>query len=274
MRGFAVRHLCLLACIAFAPIVEADDPTREEAAEAEKLCADELPRWKLTADCAALDNPKEPVLRWTNPAAGRVHGNTYVWLQDGRPVAVGCLFRNFHPYRTFNGELSALAGTKLVAKRDDKVMWQPSDEWKWHSISGAPAPAANAAQRQVQMRALAGEFAVELLDTRNVPRGEDQIPRLLPKPLYRYDAEKTKTFDGALFAFVLGTDPELVLLLEADTKATKPEWRFGVGRMNRDTIRLKRKGETVWEVAATKVHRPEDAYYFFGLGLLKKESKP
>ena len=268
-----MRHLCLLACFALATIAVADDRSREEAAEAEKLCADELPRWKLTADGAALDNPKEPVLRWTNPAAGRVYGNTYVWLQQGRPVAVGCLFRNFVPWNTLNGELTALAGTKLVATRDDKKKWDPKDEWKWHPLPGAPVPAATAAQRLVQLRALAGEFVVEVLDTRNNPKGDEQTPRLLPKPLYRYDAEKTKTLDGALFAFVLGTDPELMVLVECDTAAEKPEWRFGVTRMNRDAVRLKRKGETVWEVASFREHKPDDAYFFFGLPLPKKEPK-
>jgi hypothetical protein len=260
-----VRHLCLLACIAFAPVAAADDRAREEAEEAEKLCGDELPRWKLTADGVALDNPKEPVLRWTNPAAGRVYGNTYVWLQNGRPAAVGCLFRNFVPWNTFNGELTALAGAKLVTTREDKVIWRPKDEWKWHPLPGAAAPAATPAQRLVQMRALAGEFAVEVLDTRNNAKGDEQTPRLLAKPLYRYDAGRAGALDGALYAFVLGTDPELMLLLECDTAAAKPAWRFGVGRMNRDAIRLKRKGATVWEAASFREHRPEDPYYFFGL---------
>jgi hypothetical protein len=115
------------------------------------------------------------------------------------------------------------------------------------------------------MRGLAAEFTVELLDTRNAPRGEDQTPRLLPRPLYRYDAERTKSLDGALYGFVIQTDPELMLLLECDTAAAKPEWRFGVGRMNRDTIRLKRKGETVWEAEPLREHHPEDVYFFFGL---------
>jgi hypothetical protein len=267
-----MRYLSLLACLALAPLAAAGDLAREEAAAAEKLCADELPSWKLTADGVPLDPPTAPILRWTNPAAGRVYGNTYVWLQNGRPVAVGCLFRNFHPYNTFNGELAALAGTKLVAKRDDKLMWQPRDEWKWHPLPGAEAPAETVAQRRVQLRALAGEFVVELLDTRNLPRGEDQTPRLLPRPVYRYDAKQTKGLDGALYAFVIGTDPELLLLLECDTAAAKPEWRFGVGRMNRDTIRLNRKGERLWEAASTRKHSPEDPYYFFGL--TRKESKP
>src|SRR5947207_3019364 len=135
-----------------------------------------------------------------------------------------------------------------------------------------PRRIGTAAQRLIQRRALAGEFSVEILDTRNIVKGEEQTPRLLPKPLHRYDADRTKTLDGGLYAFVLGTDPELLLLLECDTAAAKPEWRFGVGRMNRDTIRLKRKSETVWEAAATREHSPEDPYYFFGLP--RKESKP
>lgn len=270
-----MRLLCLLPLFAFAAVaVGADDRAKEEAADAEKLCADELPRWKFTADGVALDNPKEPVLRWTNPSAGRVYGNTYLWLQNGRPVVVGCLFRNVVPWNTFNGELSALAGTKLVARRDDKVMWEPKGEWKWIAVPSASAPAETAAQRLIQMKALAAEFVVELLDTRNVVRGEDQTPRLLPKPLYRYDATQTKTLDGALFAFVIGTDPELVVLIETDTAEKKPQWRFGVGRMNRDTVRLKHKGTTVWEVESFREHKPEDPYLFFGLPLPRKEPKP
>jgi hypothetical protein len=267
MRGLCV----LLGLTAGLAVAAAEDRGREEAAEAERLCADELPRWKLTSGETALDNPKEPVLRWTNPAVGRVHGNTYVWLQNGRPVAVGCLFRNFVPWNTFNGEMAALAGTNLVARRDNKVIWRPRDEWKWHPVPGAPAAAA--AQRLVQMRALAGEFTVEVLDTRNNPKGDEQTPRLLPRPLYRYDAGQTKKLDGGLFAFVLGTDPELMVLIECDTAAAKPEWRFGVARMNRDAVRLKHKGATVWEVASLREHKPEDPYFFFGLGLPRSEPK-
>jgi hypothetical protein len=265
--------MCLALGLA-AVAAAGDDRARDEAAQAEKLCADELPRWKLASADVSLDNPKEPVLRWTNPFAGRVYGNTYVWLCEGRPAAAGCMFRYFDPFRSFNGELAALTGAKLVAKRDDTVVWRPKDEWKWHPVPGAAAPAATAPRRLTQMRALAGEFTVEVLDTRNLAKGEDQTPRLLPKPIYRYDAERTRTLDGALYAFVLGTDPELLLLLECDTAGPKPEWRFGVGRMNRYLIRLKRKGETVWQAAAIKDNGPQDAYLFLDLGLPRGGPKP
>jgi hypothetical protein len=266
----------MLACLAVGLIpaaAPAEDRGREEAAEADRLCAADLPRWRLTADGTALDTPRESVLRWTNPFAGRVYGNTYVWLREGRPAAVVCLYRYFDPYRSFNGELAALTGTKLVAKRGDTVVWQPRDEWKWHPVPGAAAPAATAPQRLVQMQTLAREFTVEVLDTRNLLKGENQTPRLLPRPLLRYDAEQTRALDGALYAFVLGTDPELLLLLECDVAAEKPEWRFGVGRMNRYLIRLKRKGETAWEAAAIKDNGPQDAYLFLDLGLPRGDVK-
>lgn len=268
-----MRCLCLLGCLVFSSTAVSEDRSREEAAEADKICAAELPRWHVMSDGVALESTKESVLRWTNPSAGRVYGNTYVWLHQGRPAAVECLYRYFDPYQSFNGELVALTGTKMNARRDDKIVWEPKDEWKWHQLAGAPAPATNPAQRLVQMRALAAEFTVELVDTRNVTRGEEQTPRLLPKPLYRYDAERTKALDGGLYAFVLGTDPELLLLLECDTAAAKPEWQFGVGRMNRDVIHLKRKGETVWEAASLKGNKSDAAYLFLDLGLPRGEPK-
>ena len=65
-----------------------------------------------------------------------------------------------------------------------------------------------------------------------------------------------------------------MLLLECDTAAAKPEWRFGVGRMNRDVMRLKRKGDTVWEVPALKGNSLEAPYRFLDLGLPRGEPKP
>jgi hypothetical protein len=264
---------CLAGSLAAAPRPD-DDRGREEADEAERLCVAELPHWQLTDDGTALDRAKEPILRWTNPKVGRVYGNTYLWLRDGRPAAAGSLFRFFTPWRAFDGELVALTRTKLVAKRDGIVMWRPTDDWKWHSLPGAAAPAATAPQRLAQMRLLAGEFTVELLDKRNRPKGEDETPRLLPRPLYRYDAERTRTADGALYAFVIGTDPELLLLLECNTAAVKPEWRFGVARMSAELTRLKRKDKTVWEVPASQANNPEDAYLYVRLKLPTKEPKP
>lgn len=53
------------------------------------------------------------------------------------------------------------------------------------------------------------------------------------------------------------------------------EWRFGIGRMNRDAIRVKHKGEKVWDVEALKENGLDVAYRFLELGPRKAgEPKP
>jgi hypothetical protein len=266
-----MRHVCLLAGLAVSLAAAGAPPAdrdREEAAEADRLCARELPRWQLSSDGTVLDRPTGPAQKWTNPSAGRVYGHTYVWLDRGRPAAVGCMYRYFHPYQSFCGELVALTGSKLAAKRNDKVIWEPETKWKWYPLAGASAPATNGPQRLAQMRAIAAECKVELLDRRNNPKGDQQTPRLLATPIYRYDFARTKPLDGALFAYVIGTDPELLLLLECDTSAAAPEWRFGMGRLNRDTVKLRRNGKTIWEgpyIEGGYENGPSEPYHFFGI---------
>ena len=53
--------------------------------------------------------------------------------------------------------------------------------------------------------------------------------RLLPKPLYRYESTDPEVLDGAVFALVssAGTDPEIILLIEARKTPEGPRWVFG-----------------------------------------------
>ncbi len=235
---------------------------RAELALAERLIAAELPKWTVSVGGTTLAQPKEPALRWTNPAIGRVYGNTYLWLHEGRPAAACSFFRYFEPYQTLDGEIVALAATTLVARRNGNEHWRPAAAWAWKDIPNAPKPAASAALRLVQLRALAKEFSVELLDTRNNAKGDEQLPRLLPQPLFRYDPAATKKLDGAVFAFVVGTDPEALLLLETDTAAAAPTWKFGFARMNHDALRVVRKDMVMWEEAKVSGDRPDAAYMY------------
>ena len=51
--------------------------------------------------------------------------------------------------------------------------------------------------------------------------------RLLAQPIYRYENTKGDLIDGGLFVFVLGTDPEAFLLIEARRpQSGAPEWRL------------------------------------------------
>src|SRR5882724_3381293 len=96
-----------------------------ELRETARLIQAELPRWKLAMGEQATElklNPK-PILRWTNPAAGRMNGEIYLWTADGRPEAVMSLYKVWEPKLGFAGEFHSLSLTKLVAKRDKAPVW-------------------------------------------------------------------------------------------------------------------------------------------------------
>src|SRR5580765_7567330 len=79
----------------------------DELRETARLIQAELPRWKLAMGERATElklNPK-PILRWTNPAAGRMNGEIYLWTADGRPEAVMSLYKVWEPDGGFAGEL-------------------------------------------------------------------------------------------------------------------------------------------------------------------------
>ena len=61
------------------------------------------------------------------------------------------------------------------------------------------------------MRDLAKEFTARQTDRKDI----DRDLRLLAQPIYRYEKTEGDLIDGGLFAFVLGTDPEAFLMIEA-----------------------------------------------------------
>jgi hypothetical protein len=69
--------------------------------------------------------------------------------------------------------------------------------------------------------------------------------------VFRYDLQEAKTahpdlIDGALFAFVQGTDPEVLLLLEAVRHDKGPRWQFACARATAGGLEAKLDGQVVW----------------------------
>ena len=90
-----------------------------------------------------------------------------------------------------------------------------------------PRPASSPAARLRQMRALAEEFRAEVNE-----HGVSSSLRQLKQPLYRYEPGRPDAGDGALFAFVHATDPEILLVIEARPVDDQPAWHFGLARMS------------------------------------------
>ena len=76
---------------------------------------------------------------------------------------------------------------------------------------------------------------------------------MVPEPLFRFDNEKSY---GAIFCFMNGWDPEIMLLVEAREEKSKSNWYFSAGRFNGTPLRLQYKGKDVWSVKHTKIDNP------------------
>src|SRR5262249_12970638 len=199
---------------------------------------------RVDGDDKPLELRREPVLRWSNPAQGEVHGNVFLWTRDGRPLVVGALFKWFSPHTHMSHEFQSLAEKPLSANFHGKPVWKPSEPGlHFVDVPGAVAPAANEAQRLLQLKQLAKDFAC----TKKERDGDQAELRLLPQPIHRYAAPKQGILHGALFAFVQGTDPDLFLLIEArGATAASARWQFAATRMNSVELRLRHRGRQVW----------------------------
>jgi hypothetical protein len=155
-------------------------------------------------------------------------------------------------------EFQSLATVGLTASRDGATIWTPRDAGMTLApIPGAPKPAGSPAERLRQMRALAQEFHA-FFDNDN----DKSELRLLTQPLYRYEARRPDLVDGALFAFVVTTDPEVLLAIEARPVDGKPAWHYGFARMSMVNLRAQHKDREVWRAAwAVGLQDPTGPYF-------------
>jgi hypothetical protein len=176
-------------------------------------------------------------------------GAIFLWTADnGRPEAAIQVFLIKHPKEpqgTWYHEFTSLAPTPIKAARTGQPEWAPtSPGLEFKLLPDAPKPAESAAQRIRQMRSLAERFRAS---DNFWHRGWSEL-RLLPKPVTRYGGPTTKLLDGALFAFVLGTDPEVFLFLEATSDHERLEWRYALAPMSAFALKSSYQGKAVWEV--------------------------
>jgi hypothetical protein len=229
-----------------------DDPADTLAKKMLPIYVREAEAYSLAVESApkkALELKKEPVFEWSNPARnGGQQGVVFLWLRDGRPAAAGCIFSSPETVvkvpgaRRIEHEFHALDPEQLVVTRDALNQWKPQAGLARQELPDAPAPAEAAAARKLQMGRLAEGFTGHTVDAARKERFE---LRVLPTPLYRYPAAKAGVLDGALFALVseAGTDPEVLLLLEARAEKGKARWEYALGRFSDCEIHVSLTGK-------------------------------
>jgi hypothetical protein len=243
--------MSLSLAIALALIAAEPDASSAKAAERlQALHLAEARQWQMFVDVehkAKAELVEKPIYIWTNPTrSDGQHGAVYIWSHRGRPVAIGSIFS--HPesgQRMICHELHALAEGKLFPQREKaEETWEPKAAVLMLPLLDAHAPETTPARRLIQMRSLARDFTAHSIDYQM----ERWTLRLLGQPLYRYEKPEGEVVDGALFAFVTnaGTDPEVIVALEARQMGDRLAWYYRAIRFSDSNLYVQHAGKEVW----------------------------
>jgi hypothetical protein len=269
LLGSLALVAAFLTCVAVqaqdSPASSPKETVSGNAAKAAKFAAAEAARYDIRQGDKSEEPLKllsKPVLRWSNSTEGEVHGSVVFWTRNGCPEAAASIYELFHR-KQINVELVSLSEIALKARRNERVRWSPEPGVAFKSIPNAPPPAETAEKRQFQMRTLARQFTGYL-----AARGDEtklSALRLMARPLYQYEASDDSGREGAVFALVTTTDPEILLMIESRPLATGREWVYAAARMHYCSLQLKLSDKVVWDVPQAappwdKLRGPEGGY--------------
>ncbi len=227
---------------------DADETAADDPLQAVKEVLEQSVDWyDILPDAEAKVGLRpQIVLSWRNAVRRRTGAAILaIWTDQGRPDAMASIFQIGED---ICHEFGSLSRSKIVVRDNTRVVWSPGNAGvDFRDLPDAPAPAEDRAVRLRQMMSLAGRFTARL------PDGELEVLRLLPTPLYRYELKDSKDTspklrDGAMFAFVMGTDPEVVLLLEAVEREEKAVWQYAFARATAYAVEASLGDEVVWSV--------------------------
>jgi hypothetical protein len=176
-------------------------------------------------------------------------GTLWAVGEKGRPRAVMEVF----PFAGGDGPdrwSTAVASLTDVPLTAENVDGQPGQNWtpagwgeKFHRFSDAPAPAESAEQRQAQAADLARRFTGHQFWLPGETRYELAV---LPEAVLRYDDRKKGILDGSLFILMHDTNPEVLLLVEAQTEKTETEWKYALASLGSARMHVQFEQEEVW----------------------------
>jgi hypothetical protein len=251
--------ILLLACVVVCPGLErvsaqVVDKGKEDAKAIKAMVEESIGWYRVFVDASAPEAMTPlPTLRWRNVTRGtqESEGVFVLWVNQGRPEACASIY----PWEgNLTHDFASLSRrAKLVARDQGRVIWSPESAGvAFNDIPGAPAPADTPAGRLRQMKILTERFKVTMTGWKPDKSDREEL-RLLPKPLYRDEVSAASGadpgwIDGGVFAFVQGTDPEALLLLEAVRQSGRPRWQYAFARATASGLEARLDKTIVWTV--------------------------
>jgi hypothetical protein len=266
--------LLSLAAIKADPPKESPEPKKdklEKGTEADEALRREVEQLVGGVEVEILNAGKwskvkrieKPLLYYGDPTRENDRGSVWGWGEKGRPVATLELFQNANDRTKWAYAVCNTSGGTVRATYEGKAWWRENESiTELKNIPGAMAPSAEGAQRQRQLKQLAQKFTGHEFWDPNNSRYE---LRRLERPLHTYKDEDSGLLEGALYTFANGTNPEIMLFVEARVSPkdkTKPVWQFTASRSAHAELHLEYDGKEVFDAPrGDKVSGPDKPYW-------------
>lgn len=262
----------LAVCLAMGPTTVSmaqqsdESSTRDEGRKVLQHATEHMQRlqMRLADGGEMVELSDRPLLTYGDAARANKNGTLWAFGKTGRPLAVLELYQGMEPNAPWVHAitLTGTDGVKMISPSG--VTWSPqTTQIEPTPFSGVADPDAKQSTRLRQMKDMARKFtAHEFWD----PKNSRFELRLLVQPVLRYrDAEK-KVHDAAMFVLAHGTNPEVILLIEAvGEKLEESRWHYSLARLGSAEMHVELEGSEVWKQDRTPgvVGQPADPYWLF-----------
>lgn len=262
----------LAAVLTLMAVAWSDDDTPKKPESSTLLAAREHMS-EFTADSSAkgrdvpIDMLPNPLLTYGDAARNNEAGTLWAWGKSGRPVAFLELYRHVGQDQPWVHALTLTSPELIQLQGPTGQRWTPKsshfalkDVPGGRDVSEALPVSDQPAVRLRQMKEISRRFAAHEFWDPNNSRFE---LRLLVQPVHRYHDEAIKLTDGAVFVLTHGTNPEVLVQIEAHADEQPPRWKYSFARLGSAELHVLLDGQEVWRQPRTPgiVGQPVDPYW-------------
>lgn len=242
----------------------AEDDQQKEQKDAE-VAALKIARQHMTllkfhvskaGDEVEVEPLPNPVLVYGDIVRKHESGTLWVWGKTGRPAAVMELYRDGDKNTPWIHALTMTSTASIRFKGTEGPQWTPkSSHFKLQDVPGKLEVADQPVARLRQMKEISRRF-----EAHEFWNGRHEL-RLLVQPVHRYEDEANNVIDGAVFIIAHGTNPQVILQIEAVADETPPRWKYSLAREGSGETHVLLDGKEVWTVPQTGIGTPLEPYF-------------
>lgn len=249
--------LCAALVLTLFPLLHADDA---EKPSDEQRAAHLARMKKLAGSIKLLANPRrtdsavkllpDPVLRYGDNTRQNDEATLWIWSDGGRPSALLAVEYYAKSTKGVGGpqwlfEIASLSTKPIAAEHEKDLRWTGKGPGIVFTRLDDTDPVNDKATRRLaQMKQLFRRFTAH---EKEGTSGRIEL-RPLASPLHRYSDTDQNIIDGAIFALCNGTNPEVLLILEAQSRdGDAPAWHYALVQMTGGIVVAELDGKEIWE---------------------------